>query len=211
MVSGAATRSERTRNAILAAAEEMFLAHGYTGTSMDRIAELAGTTKQTVYSHARSKEALFLEIVDRMTGGAGDRLAEVVDDPSVATPITCFLQDFAEQQLSIVLTPRLMQLRRMVIGEAGRFPELGALLHERGPSRSIGRLERALERYGTAGAVDIEDKRRAAAFFNWLVMGQPVNDAMLLGDRAISSAPEIKRHATECVRIFKNAFLGARP
>ncbi len=211
MVSGAATRSERTRSAILAAAEEVFLTHGYAGTSMDRVAELAGTTKQTVYSHARSKEALFLEVVDRMTGGAGDRLAEAVDDPSVATPITRFLQDFAEQQLSIVLTPRLMQLRRMVIGEVGRFPELGALLHERGPNRSIDRLERALERYGTAETAGIKDKRQAASFFNWLVMGEPVNDAMLLGDSAIPSAPENRRHAEECVRIFRAAFLGVQP
>jgi TetR/AcrR family transcriptional regulator, mexJK operon transcriptional repressor len=211
MASGVTARSERTRGAIFAAAEELFLAHGYGGTSMDRIAALAGVTKQTVYSHVNSKEALFLEIVERMTGGAGDRLAEAVDDPADETSITSFLQDFAEQQLRIVLTPRLMQLRRMVIGEVGRFPELGAMLHERGPSRSIGRLERALEYYCAAKALNINDKRQAATFFNWLVMGEPVNDAMLLGDRAIPSKTENKRHVTECVRIFKQAFLAGQP
>ncbi len=200
------SRGERTRAAIHAAAEALFLQHGFEGVSMDAIAERAGITKQTVYSHVGNKEALFLDLVDRMTGGAGDALTVAAPQPDIGTPPAEFLTRFAEEQLQIVVTPRLMKLRRMVIGEMTRFPELGAMLHRRGPARSVGRLSAALDLYAQAGRLHLDDPIRAASFFNWLVMGAYVNDAMLLGDEAIPGPAEKIAHAQECVRIFMAAF-----
>ena len=200
------SRSERTKAAIHAAAEALFLEHGFEGVSMDGIAERAGITKQTVYSHVGNNEALFLDLVDRMTGGAGDALTVTAPQPDAATAPDALLTRFAEEQLQIVVTPRLMKLRRMVIGEMTRFPELGAMLHRRGPARSVGRLSEALSLYAQAGALHLDDPTRAASFFNWLVMGEFVNDAMLLGDGAIPDAAEKIAHAQECVRIFMAAY-----
>ncbi|WP_245317835.1 TetR/AcrR family transcriptional regulator [Ensifer sp. 1H6] len=140
---------------------------------MDEVAAMAVVSKQTVYAHFGTKEALFLDIVTGMTGVAGDELEEQVADPIDGRPIEDFLLDFAEQQLAIVMTPRLMQLRRLVIGEAERFPELGKRLHAKGPRRSIDRLRKALAHYREAGDVEAQDLRAAASFFNWLVMGEP--------------------------------------
>ena len=56
-------RSARKRRAILDAATEVFLKSGYLGTNMDEIAALSSVSKQTVYKHFSSKEALFIEIV----------------------------------------------------------------------------------------------------------------------------------------------------
>ena len=145
-------------------------------------------------------------MVDRITGGAGDALGEVAPQPSAGTSPEAFLTRFAEEQLRIVVTPRLMKLRRIVIGEMTRFPELGALLHRRGPARSIDRLSRALARYADAGELRLDNPRKAAAFFNWLIMGEPVNDAMLLGDLSIPPDEEKTAHARECVRIFLAAY-----
>ena len=204
------SRSERTKAAIHAAAEALFLEHGFEGVSMDGIAERAGITKQTVYSHVGNKEALFLDLVDRMTGGAGDALTVAAPQPGTATPPEDFLTRFAEEQLQIVVTPRLMKLRRMVIGEITRFPELGLMLHRRGPARSVGRLSEALNLYAQAGALHLDDPLRAASFFNWLVMGAFVNDAMLLGDGSIPNPAEMIAHAQECVRIFMAAYGATR-
>ena len=204
------TRTTRKRQSILAAATELFLQRGFLATNMDEVAAIARVSKQTVYTHFGTKEALFLEIVTGMTGEAGDELEEQVTDPADERPIGDFLTDFAEQQLAIVMTPRLMQLRRLVIGEAERFPELGKRLHAKGPGRSIGRLTKALAHYSESGDVEAEDLRTAASFFNWLVMGEPVNDAMLLGDRAIPDADALRSHAKESVRIFLAAY-GRRP
>ena len=209
MGKGADARAARTRGIITAAAADQFLEKGFLGASMDEIAAAAGVSKQTVYAHFESKEALFLAMVQGLTGGAADSFRLRRDDPTGDEPIERFLLDFATLQLQIVMTPRLMRLRRLVIGEVGRFPELGRALHEKGPGHSNGRLARAFAVYRDKGELTVGNAREAAAFFNWLVMGGPVNDAMLLGDDAILGKMAIARQAREAVRIFLAAY-GAR-
>jgi AcrR family transcriptional regulator len=50
---------------ILQGAMQEFLQHGYTATSMARIAATAGVSKETLYSYFESKEKLFAAIVER--------------------------------------------------------------------------------------------------------------------------------------------------
>lgn len=200
------TRSERTQQKILSAAGMLFLKNGFAGTSMDDVAACAEVSKQTVYAHFRAKEALFLAVVLSMTGSAGDRVQEEVADPPIDRDIDTFLLDFAVSQLKIVMTPQLMQLRRLVIAEVDRFPELGKALHEQGPGRSIRRLASAFAAYSAAGALSVRQPETAAAHFNWLVMGAPVNDAMLLGDASIRDSEALRAHAEEAVRIFMAAY-----
>jgi TetR/AcrR family transcriptional regulator, mexJK operon transcriptional repressor len=64
----------------------------------------------------------------------------------------------------------------------------------------------AFGRYAAAGQLRMDDPRKAASFFNWLVMGGPANDAMLLGDTAIPDAATLEAHAREAVRIFLAAY-----
>jgi TetR/AcrR family transcriptional regulator, mexJK operon transcriptional repressor len=200
------TRADRTRIAILVAGETLFLKQGFGGTSMDEVSEASGVSKQTVYAHLQSKEALFLAVVDRMTVQAGDALANQMSDPVANLPVKEFLLTFARQQMEIVLSPRLMQLRRVVIGEVGRFPDLGRLLHDRGPGRSIKSLAAALSGFKQKGQLQMADTHQTASLFNWLIMGGPVNDAMLLGDGAIPGKAKQNRHASECVRVFLSAY-----
>ncbi|WP_309645944.1 TetR/AcrR family transcriptional regulator [Phenylobacterium sp.] len=199
-------RSERKRRAILDAATEIFLRHGYLGASMDDVAAQAEVSKQTVYKQFESKEALFVEIVSGMTGSAGDKVQLEIaklgeqDDPEAE------LLAYAERQLIVVLTPRLMQLRRLVIGEANRFPALGRALYDGGPGRAVAGLAQAFARWSERGLLETQDPQAAASHFNWLVMGEPVNNAMLLGDDAIPEAAALRRHAVDAVRVFMAAY-----
>ena len=206
MSNGAATRIRRSKAKILAAAEEVFLKNGFLGANMDAVADLADVSKQTVYAHFRSKEALFIEIVEAMTGGAAEAIGEDVPDIFGDRRVGPFLLEVANDQLDVVMTPRLMRLRRMVIGEVERFPDLGRSLYENGPIRSIRRVERALRHYMDIEQIRACDPFEAATHFNWLVMGAPTNRAMLLGDDGIPKRPELMDHAREAVRIFLSAY-----
>jgi AcrR family transcriptional regulator len=202
---GGTNRSARKRRAILDAATEVFLRSGYLGTNMDEIAALSAVSKQTVYKHFASKEALFVEIVTSMTNEAGDLVHIKMlqpDDEDVAE----YLRTYAYTQLTVVLTPRLMQLRRLVIGEVSRFPELAKVLYERGPVRALAALAASFERLADRGLLAVDDPAVAAAHFNWLVMSAPLNQAMLLGDGAIPKEAELRRHAAEGVRVFLAAY-----
>lgn len=62
------TRAESqalTRERLLNAAYQVFARLGYGGTSVDMIAAEAGYSKGAVYSNFASKEAIFLELLDR--------------------------------------------------------------------------------------------------------------------------------------------------
>ena len=51
-----ARRKSPKRAAVIEAATEEFLSRGFSGTSMDRIAEVANVSKRTVYDHFPSKD-----------------------------------------------------------------------------------------------------------------------------------------------------------
>lgn len=60
-----AERVEQNREEVLAAARRVFLARGYTGASLDAIAEEAGFSKGIVYSQFDSKADLFMALLER--------------------------------------------------------------------------------------------------------------------------------------------------
>lgn len=198
--------SARKRRAILEAAEEMFLRGGYLGTNMDELAALSEVSKQTVYKHFGSKEALFVELVTTMTDAAGDRVHNEVPDPAAASELPAYLEQYAERQLAVVMTPRLLQLRRLVIGEVGRFPDLARALYESGPKRAMAALAGVFRRLDERGLLAVDDADVAASQFNWLIMGEPLNQAMLLGDAAIPDARAQHEHAAAAVRTFLAAY-----
>jgi len=198
--------SERKHQAIVEAAKELFLKGGYLGTNMDEIAAASEVSKQTVYKHFASKEALFVEIVNSMTNTAGDTVHNQIPELEEGGDVASYLADYATRQLTVVLTPPIMQLRRLVIGEVGRFSELGKVLYERGPERAINMLAALFERLAERGVLAIDDANVAASHFNWLVMSEPLNRIMLLGDEAIPKTAELRRHAKEGVRVFLAAY-----
>lgn len=185
---------------------DVFLKSGYLGASMDEIAALAQVSKQTVYKQFSSKESLFVDIVSSMSDAASDRVHKDIPELTENGDVSEYLQMYALRQLSVVLTPRLMQLRRLVIGEVGRFPELARVLYERGPERAITAFAKVLEGLAARKLLSVDDPITAASHFNWLIMSAPLNRAMLLGDIAIPKPTALRRHVAECVRVFLAAY-----
>ena len=178
----AETRYARKHAAILGAGRDVFLAHGYLGASMDAIAARARVSKQTVYSHFADKERLFIEIVTATVNAVSDPVyAEVLALRDSGDPRRD-LTDLARRQLAGVMAPELLALRRLVIAEAPRFPELGQTFYERGPGRTMSALTDAFARLHDEGQLQLPDPERAARHFNWLIMGEALNRAMLLDE-----------------------------
>lgn len=194
------------RATILRAAAEVFLRHGYVGASMDEIAARAAVSKQTVYKHFADKQSLFTELVVSTIRAASDAVHAEVLDLGGSGDIEADLRDLARRQLSQVMQPEVLRLRRLVIGEAGRFPELGRTFYELGPGRTIESLARAFARLAQRGVLRIDDPALAAEHFNWLVMSTPLNRAMLLGEADPPAAGAVERYADAGVRAFLAAY-----
>ncbi len=201
-------RSERKRQVIAEAATEAFLGNGYTRTSMDDIARLAGVSKQTIYMHFDDKERLLFAVVmadhDRCQHAVRRRHPPARRRPTTSS--ATYASTPAEQ-LFVVLQPRPLQLRRLVIAEAVSFPELGRAFYELGPGRTIKELTSVFTppRHNR-GLLRAPDAARAASDFNWLIMSEPINRAMLLGDDQAPSRSSINRWADHAVRTFLAAY-----
>jgi TetR/AcrR family transcriptional repressor of mexJK operon len=206
-----ASRSARKHRAILEAATTAFLEKGYLGTTMDEIAAAAGVSKQTVYKHFADKESLFTEIVVSTVNAAADPIHEEVANLGESGDLEADLRDLARRELAAVLQPELMRLRRLVIGEVSRFPELGRIFYERGQGRTTASLATAFERLARAGELDVEDPELAGAHFNWLIMSAPVSRAMMLGDEGMPTRQELERYADGGVRAFLRAYARRAP
>ena len=105
-------------------------------------------------------------------------------------------------QLTAVLTPRMLRLRRLVIREVGRFPELARTVYDNGPQRAIERLTRLLKAATAAGVIDLDDPRQAATQLNWVGHGRPRQPGMFLGDRAVPNPEDLRNHVVSAVDTF---------
>jgi AcrR family transcriptional regulator len=199
-------RTERKQAAITNAATELFLRDGYRGTSMDDIAAAAGVSKQTVYKQFTDKEQLFCDVVEGLVNAASDPVYEAVRGLQLSDDLVTELRAVARRQLELVLEPRLMQLRRLVIAEATRFPKLGKVFFDQGPRRTIDALALTFRQLSDRGLLRIDDPLVAASHFNWLVMGAPLNAAMLLGLDKPPRPRDLDRWATAGVTTFLAAF-----
>lgn len=202
-----ATRSERKHAAIVSAAVEVFLATGYDRASMDEIASRSGVSKQTIYKHFTSKDALFVAVVTEMMDEAGAAVHQAPPQLRNRAELEAFLLDYGARIQLVALTPQLMQLRRLVIAEVPRFPELARQLYERGAGRAIGAMGALFETLRQDGLLAFEDTAETASQLNWLLMGDPINRVMMLGNQAIPSEAEIRRHTKAAIATFLASFL----
>jgi TetR/AcrR family transcriptional regulator, mexJK operon transcriptional repressor len=199
-------RSARKHKLILDAATQAFLTHGYDGTSMDDVAALAAVSKPTVYKHFADKERLFYEIVlatiDRM-----NELVGLVDRAFSPThDLAGDLRAFARRFLRALMQPEVLRLRRLVIANAERFPQMGQAWYEHGFERVLATLASQFERMTEQGRLAAEDALMAANHFVGLLLWIPINKVMFTGTVDRQSDGQLKHYADEAVRVFLRAY-----
>lgn len=200
----APSRAEHKRAVILQAASDVFLANGYVGASMDDVAARAAVSKQTLYKHFGDKAALFHDLVTTTVVTAD---AARGDEPIVVGgDVEGDLARFARHLLHGVMQAGVLQLRRVVIAEATRFPSLGRQFHDLGLGKTVARLARMIEELQARGVVDVADADLAAQHLNWLVLSIPLNRAMLLGDDHGVGAADLDRFADAGVAAWLRAY-----
>ena len=195
-------RSDRKRQAILNAATTLFLRQGYRHTSMDEIAALAAVSKQTVYKHFNDKERLVAAILLGITERAGQFVEEAVGALHHTDNLQRDLGDFALRYATIVMQPQQLQVRRLVIGEAGRLPDLARAYYERAPARTLTALASCFRDLTRRKLLRVADAELAAAHFAFLIFGMSLDRAMFLGADEPLTPEELKRRAQEGVRVF---------
>jgi AcrR family transcriptional regulator len=166
-------RTEARRQAIIAAAAELFQQAGYEGASMNELAKRLGGSKATLYGYFPSKEALFGAVVRAVaTNHLFDATRELASDIVGRTALQMALMHFGERMLYVLTNEkRATDVYRMVVAEAGRS-DVGRLFYEAGPSESITILASVLEGAMARGEVRRADARVAAMQYTALVTAE---------------------------------------
>ena len=197
-------RVVRSRAAVVDAARTLFLRKGYAGTTMAEIAAQGGLTKRTVYNNYADKHALFTQIVAEVIAYAEEFARSVRDDFAAgitAANVRVALTDLGRRLALGIVRPEVIALRRLLIGEAREFPDLAATYFDRAPGQVLEALAVGFERLGRAGLLRRSDARIAAAQFAYLVAGEPLDRAVLVG-----TVPS-KQHVLNCAREGVETFL----
>jgi TetR/AcrR family transcriptional regulator, mexJK operon transcriptional repressor len=79
------------------------------------------------------------------------------------------LRRFARQHLADVMQPHLIRMRRRLIAEAERFPQLSATWYRSGPEKGHETLAAVFSALAARQLLQIHDPLVAAEQFNWLV------------------------------------------
>jgi AcrR family transcriptional regulator len=115
-------RKEARPQEILEAALTLFAEKGFAATRMDDIAARAGVTKGTIYLYFESKEAVFKMLVRESIGAA---LSRIVEDARTTGESARDMLRFALTSIGeFAYTSDRVQLAKIIVGEAGNFPEL---------------------------------------------------------------------------------------
>jgi TetR/AcrR family transcriptional repressor of mexJK operon len=192
------------RQAIIQAAIEVFLQHGYLGATTDEVAARASVSKQTLYKHFTDKQHLFAEVIldttIQVVDGLSNAVASTLQD---AQDVREALRDLADAFLRGLLQPDVVRLRRLVIAEADRFPEVGRAWFDRGFDRTLVIVGEAMRRLADRGFLhNLSDPTLAAYQFAGLVMYQPMNQLMFAGTDALPPADKLDRIADSAVEVF---------
>jgi AcrR family transcriptional regulator len=194
------------RRAILDAARRMFLDRGYAGASMDEVAALADVSKVTVYRHFSDKTSLFTAVVTDAIREAEQTSTSLVEELGASVDVEHDLRVFARKHITVVTQPHLMQMRRTIIAEARRFPELARTWHRAGPELAHARLAEQISRLAQRGLLLAADPLLAAQNLNYLILSVPMNEAMFAGEDKPFGRRRLHRYADEAVRVFMAAY-----
>lgn len=200
-------RTERSdagqrRQAYVDAAQRLFFAQGYGATSMSAVAAAVGGSKTTLWALFPSKESLFEAVVDTLVRQYGKALQVDLDS---AADLRDGLTVMGEALMETILSEPVIEMHRLVTGEAGRFPELARLIHERGQSRGKARLAAFLAREMAAGRMRSGDPQLAAQQFASLCRGGVV-DQRIMGLIPSPDAGTRSREVAEAVACFLAAW-----
>lgn len=190
------------RAAILDAAKQLFLACGFSGTSMDAVAKQAGVSKLTVYSHFSDKETLFSSAVEAKCHNTLPDPIFVLDPEQ---PIRATLTRIGLAFSGLINSEEVVALERLMCTMATQDPEMSRLFFEAGPQRTLTAMEGLIRNAIQAGLLDIQDAKRGAENFFALLQGCE-HFRIRIGYREPMTAAEAQPHVEQAVDMFLRAY-----
>ncbi|WP_127088489.1 TetR/AcrR family transcriptional regulator [Aquabacter cavernae] len=188
------------RGQILAGAREVFLDRGFDAASMGDISRAAGVSKGTLYVYFKDKVDLFTALVQTQC----NETAECTFAMDARGDIVEVLGKVGHSYVAMMVRPENIATLRIVIGAAGKFPQIGKEFFEAGPRQGARRLAAFLRSKVEEGALDIAEADLESAANQFLALcKEAVAMPILVG----AAAPPDAEHTDRVVRRAVSFFL----
>jgi AcrR family transcriptional regulator len=146
-------RWERRKDArpleLVDAALELFVERGFSSTRLDDVAKRAGVSKGTLYLYFDSKDDLFKAVVRE---GIVSRIAvfeKYLNDSDKTA--TVLLEELIRAWWEQIASTKLGGISKLMMSEAGNFPELAKFYHAEVMTRGCGLFKTVMERGMASG------------------------------------------------------------
>src|ERR1700734_2670465 len=136
------TRGEARNGKLRSVAADLFLKRGYDGVTIDRIVEVAGGSKSTVYSEFGGKCGLFISSIENLCRESNKPLTKI---DYTGLNLEASLKKLSFQILKLITAKRSVELHRLAVGEALNCPEVGEAWYTHGPAKTASFIRSLLE------------------------------------------------------------------
>jgi AcrR family transcriptional regulator len=183
---------------LAAIAERVFLERGFSDTTMQMIASYAGGSKETLYRHFASKEALFAEVVGRRAAQISGPESGIARDenPEIA------LFDLGMSLVRMMTKSDSCALFSLVVAESSRSPKLGEIFYAHGPGATLKRLTQYLHDATARGDLRCREPLRAGRLFLGAVMAHYHLQKLIGQPQTEISDAEMRKHVRDAVSMF---------
>lgn len=192
-------RADARPQELLDAALAEFIERGYVATRLDTVARRAGVAKATLYRYYANKFELFKAVVRSAVVAEIDELAaNPAKAASAREELAALLSAFFQR---IVNSP-LSGIPKLVIGEAGNFPEIARFYHDEVIRRGRAMVVAALERGAASG-----EFRKVDTEYAWRIVIAPLLFAIIWKHSFQSFEPaplDLRRHLEAQLDILLN-------
>ena len=195
---GQFVKQGRKWDQVLDGAREIFMRDGFEGASVDDIVRAAGVSKATLYSYFPDKRLLFVEVAKCECKAQSEEAIANVEGQGNAREV---LSSVAGRMVRFFMSPVGMQVYRIIVGEAQRFPEIGREFYDHGPGMVREKLKGFLQHGVESGELVIDDLDLAADQLPELCKAG-LHMQMVLGLRDTVSEGEIDRVVDGAVDMF---------
>ncbi|WP_342595440.1 TetR/AcrR family transcriptional regulator [Salinicola lusitanus] len=197
-------RGRQRRDALLDAAQQLFLEHGYGQVSVNDIVGRAGGSLSTLYRHFGNKEGLFQAMVERRSHHIyGTLTDEGVDELAIEAA----LQRLGIDLLVKVMGEETLGIYREVVAESPRQPQLARLFFDGGPGRVRLALADYFERRVQRQLMPACDTVELAGMFLGMLLGE-WHLIRVLQLKSPPSRAAIEERVTRCVDLFLHGVQG---
>jgi TetR/AcrR family transcriptional regulator, mexJK operon transcriptional repressor len=195
-------RGEARRMELATIAGRLFLKHGFAETTMQMIALEAEASKETLYRHFASKEALFAELINaKAVAVSGPQSALARDEP----PETA-LRELGTSLLTLMMKGEAPSLFNVVVADARRAPDLARIFYDQGPGATLRRLTAYLRSATQRGQLRCPNPHQAAKLFLGAVVSHYHLHCLIGQPPVPPSSAEISEHVRAAVEMFMSHF-----